>query len=283
MPTNPYVNWWTDTNEQALLQSLMTEAIQMYGIDIVYLPRTLRKEDVFYNEDVLSQFTSHFPLEMYLKNVMGWEGQGNFLNKFGLQIEHTLTVMVSVERFREIVPLTRPLEGDWIYLPAPINKLFEIKFVENEKAAGQFYPLGTRTFYELQLELYTYTHEQIRTGHDAVDDYERDLSYAIDLVVGAGSGTFTIGETVYQGNDLLSATATGNVAEWTPDTSTLRVIAVTGSFANGVVVRGASAAYTVGTTPDILANPTDPMDDNRYLRNQSDDFIDTSERNPFQG
>ena len=287
MPTNPYVNWWTDTNEQSLLHELMTEAIQFYGVDIIYLPRQMRREDTLYNEDVLSQFTSYYPMEVYLKNVAGWEGQGNFLSKFGLQIEHTVTVMLSVQRFSELLgQLTRPTEGDWVYLPAPIAKLFEIKFVENEKAQGQFYPLGTKTFYELQLELVTYSHEQIRTGDAVIDAFEQQKAYAQDLLVSnAAAGDYVVGETVFQGHDLSVAATSGVVAAWDANTSTVRITDIKGEFADGLPVVGAtsSTARVLDEAPDVLTIPTDPTNDNRYLATSDDDFIDTREGDPFRG
>ncbi len=267
------------------MQDLMTEAIQFFGFDVVYLPRTLRKEDVLYNEDILSQFTSTYPIEVYLKSVAGWEGNGNFLDKFGLQIEHTMTIMISRERFPEAVPvLTRPTEGDWVYLPAPIDKLFEVRYVENEKAPGQFYQLGARTFWEVQLELHTYTHEEVRTGNTVIDVFESEQAYAQDLVLaGGGSGTYTVGETVFQGATLPLATSTGVVALWNVATTTLRVTDVVGTFSNGVAVVGATsnASHVMSVAATPLDNPNDPTDRNQYLADADDGIIDLLDGDPF--
>lgn len=365
MPTNPYVNWWSDKNEQLLLHELMTEAIQFHGLDVYYLPRTMRREDTLYNEDVLSQFTSVFPIEVYLKNVAGWDGQGNFLNKFGLNIEHTFTVMISVVRFNEIVPSarmvggrvsgshssaelsgigthfgddlrvgeqimtqttrqvrtvmsvannerltmngafdtavvsefyvivpppnpfpipSRPMEGDWIYIPLPIDKMFEIKFVENEKAPGQFYPLGTKTFYEVSLETFTYSHEEVRTGDPAVDFVETEHAYSQDLVVSlGGSGDYILGETVYQGATAEAPAATGVVALWDANNTVLRLTDITGVFANAIPVIGMTSLASRGLGVEVcpLLIPTDPLNDNRYLADADDEFLDTREGDPF--
>jgi hypothetical protein len=286
MPTNPYVVWWGDTAEQSLIHSLMTEAIQMNGFDVVYLPRTMRREDTLYNEDVLSQYLATYPIEVYIKDVAGWQGQGNFLSKFGLRLDHNVTIMMSVNRFNELIPLARPTEGDLIYFPQPINKMFEVKFVENEKATGQFYPLGTRTFFELTLELYTTNQEEIRTGNTDIDIFETNQSYAIDLVFAAGgSGTYTYQETVYQGTSILSATATGVVSSWDATTRTLKVVDITGEFANSVSVVGetSTASYVIGETPDTLTDPNDPTNDNRYLADNVDDFVESHQQNPYEG
>lgn len=111
MATNQYVRWWDDTNEQNLLQSLMTEAIKFHGLDVVYMPRSMRREDTLYNEDVLSKFTSVYNIETYVKNVMGWDGQGDFLSKFGLRVDDKVTILISRERFEQLVPATRRTSG----------------------------------------------------------------------------------------------------------------------------------------------------------------------------
>lgn len=286
MATNPYLNWWSDRNEQNLLQDLMTEAIRNYGINTIYLPRTMRREDTLYNEDVLSQFTQTFPIEMYIKNVSGWEGQGNFLTKFGLQIDHTVTVMVSVDTFNRTIPsLARPFEGDWVYLPAPISKLFEIKFVENQKGQGQFYPLGAITFYELQLELHTYTHEEVRTSNQIINAFERDHAYAQQLEFTSGTGTFTKGETVYQGPSVGEAVSTGVVASWNATTKVLKVTDITGVFNNTMAVVGvnSTASYIMTEAPNILVSPNNTTDDNKYLEDMDTTIVsDIYAGNPFK-
>lgn len=111
MATNAYVRWWDDTNEQNLLQNLMTEAIKFHGLDVVYMPRSMRREDTLYNEDILSKFTSTYNIEGYVKNVMGWDGQGDFLSKFGLRVEDKITILISRERFEQLIPRARVTTG----------------------------------------------------------------------------------------------------------------------------------------------------------------------------
>lgn len=285
MPTNLYVDWWGDLNEQKLISDLMTESIQMFGVEVIYLPRILRREDFLYLEDMLSQFTQTFPIEVYLLNTQGYDGPGNFLSKFGLQSEMQMSVLMSRERFNEIVRtiVPRPTEGDWIFFPAPISRMFEIKYTEFEKSPGQYFPLGTRTHYKLDLEPITYSHEEIRTGNTVIDAFETQLAYSQELTFSDGSGAFVGRETVYQGETLTTATATGVVAVWTPTTTTLRVTDITGVFANGVSVLGATsgARYTLGATPDPLLSPNDPTHDNAYYETEIGSFIAGQQRNPF--
>jgi hypothetical protein len=61
--------------------------MKIYGMDVFYLPRSSRDQvDFLFGEDTLKQYTSAFPIEMYLENVSGMDGEGDFISKFGLEI-----------------------------------------------------------------------------------------------------------------------------------------------------------------------------------------------------
>ena len=101
----------------------------MYGHDCFYIPRVLVKEDNLFGEDVLSKFENYYELEMYVKNVEGFEGEGDFLSKFNVEIRDEMTFTISKRRFNDEVDsakqtldsagneIGRPLEGDLIYFP----------------------------------------------------------------------------------------------------------------------------------------------------------------------
>lgn len=369
MATNSYVRWWTDTNEQNLLQSLMTEAIKFHGFDLVYMPRSMRREDTLYNEDILSKFTATYSIEAYLKNVTGWDGQGNFLSKFGLRVDDKMTLMISRQRFDEIIPRarlttgqisaeegstavtgnntkfrselkvgdiiitsrsgqsrtivsissntkltvdapyttavdseyfsipvttptvlptdrsilppSRPMEGDLIYFPEPLNVMMEVKYVQHEKASGQFYPLGKLTFYEVECEIFTYNHEVIETGDPSIDVYAQTYEYQMDLFLAqeSGTGVYEVGEQVYQGPNLAAATATANVVSWDADNRILRVGNITGEFKTATLVTGytTTAAYYLDEAPNTLLMPSTKAADNNYLDEQDNDIVDSRE------
>lgn len=65
-----------NTGEQRLIEDLIIESLKIYGHDTFYLPRTIVNKNTIFDEDTLSRFTSAYPLEMYLDNVNGYEGQG---------------------------------------------------------------------------------------------------------------------------------------------------------------------------------------------------------------
>lgn len=175
MPTNPYFNLHADsghTNEQDLIHDLTAEAIQITGIDVKYLPRTLQKKDTLFGEDVLSAFTSNYTIEMYIDSVESFEGDGDLLAKFGLDVKDELNLTVAVRRFEQLLAdagINKPREGDLIYFPLS-KGLFEIKFVEDE---APFYPLGTLPTYKLRCQLFDYSSEKFTTGDADIDNVKR--------------------------------------------------------------------------------------------------------------
>ena len=75
MATNHYFNHYgTNTADQRLIESIIIESIKVYGIDLHYMPRTLVNEDKIFGEDRISQFKDSRVIEMYIKNVDGFEG-----------------------------------------------------------------------------------------------------------------------------------------------------------------------------------------------------------------
>lgn len=173
MARNQYFNQYSTNGEQNLLESLLIESIKIYGFDCMYLPRTLVKEDHLFSEDVLSTFDNAYEVEMYVKSVDGFEGDGDFLSKFGLEIRDEMTLTVAQKRFRDEVTNTtenidRPSEGDLIVFPLN-NKIYEVKFVEHEAI---FYQLGKLYTWDLKCELWEYSHERLETGIDSIDSIE---------------------------------------------------------------------------------------------------------------
>jgi hypothetical protein len=144
-----------------------------------YIPRQLYAKDTILGEDPLSRFEHAFPLEMYIEDVDGFQGQGVFLQKFGIQVEKTATFVVARKRWEQLVGKynvsiipNRPSEGDLIYFPMT-RGLFEIKFVENQ---DPFYELGNLYVYKLRVELFQYSSERIQTGEAEIDAIEEVYS-----------------------------------------------------------------------------------------------------------
>jgi len=172
MATNFYFNNFDSSSEQFLIEDLVIESIKIYGHDVIYLPREIVNRDFVFNEDGISKFEDNYMIEMYIKNVDGFEGEQDFLSKFGLEVRDQITFSVSIRRFTDEIAVNeislRPNEGDLIFFPLT-SSFYEIKFVEHEAI---YYQLGDLQIYDLKCELYEYSGEEFNTGTDLLDQIE---------------------------------------------------------------------------------------------------------------
>lgn len=174
------------TSEQNLFESLKTEAIQTMGRLYYYLPRKVQKFDLILGEDVLSKFDLAIPIEMYLENTQGFEGDKEIFSKFGLEIHNNFKLVVSQKRWLKevgsnanalanMIVNTRPNEGDLIY--DPLTKfLMEIKFVDHD---AEFYQVGKNYLWTLSCEAFQYSSEDLATGITEIDNLELGNSFDI--------------------------------------------------------------------------------------------------------
>ena len=164
-------------SEKNLMQGLINESIQIYGVEVHYLPRKYITEKTILKEVIESAFDNAYPIEAYISSFEGYGDNPTILSKFGIQNLNELTLEISKERFETYIsPLiknlsniklsNRPKEGDLIYFPLG-DRLFEIKYVEHEKP---FYQLQGKYTYQLTCELFQYEDEVIDTGIDEIDD-----------------------------------------------------------------------------------------------------------------
>lgn len=203
MALNNYFQNYEGSGEQKLIEELILESIKIYGIETYYLPRTLINQDDLFFEDTLRKFDDNYIIEMYVKNVEGYEGEGELLSRFGLEIRDQMTLTVSKRRFQEEITemesdITRPREGDVIYLPMikgalpdARGALFEIKHVVKESI---FYQLGDLQTFDITVEKFTYSDERLDTGISEIDNVEVDYSqsYALADFMLATSGNVVI-------------------------------------------------------------------------------------------
>jgi hypothetical protein len=276
MATNIYFQ--NSITDQNLVNELHREVIQQAGIDVLYIPRTIVKEDLVMNEDVLSQFDKAYEIEMYIQTSDNFGGPDDAISRFGLDIRDELILVVHAESFTFATAMELPLEGDLIYFPLS-KGLFEIKFVEDEQP---FYQVGKNYVFELTCEVFQYGEEKIDTGTDA-DKVERENAYAVDLLLTAGgTGTYIIDEEVYQGANLAAATSKAIVVSWVVSTRTLRINNISGTFATGTNITGSdsSAVWSLTSYDDQLL-PTTPYADNKIFETDGDSILDFSEMDPW--
>ena len=206
MARNRYFNQYTPVKqEQNLVEDLIIESIKIYGVDGYYLPRTHVNLDKIYGEDASMLFDDALEMEFYIKSFDGFQGQEDFLSKFGLQIDESVTFVVAQKRFTQSLKtsiiteysynmltedgdellsnrndvseydyetIVRPREGDLIFIPM-LKAMYEIKFTQNIE---NFFQLGKLYTYELRCDKLEYSSERINTDITEVDGIEDKYS-----------------------------------------------------------------------------------------------------------
>lgn len=216
MATNKYFRNYSYGREQRVEDDLIVEAIKIYGVDVQYMPRTIFNEIVEFGEDPLSQFNLAIPIEVYVNNLENFQGEGDFLSKFNLEIRDQITLTMARRRWDQIrteklvdevgniylvetnsdsyssntdnylletgsangysVSSSRPLEGDLIFIPFINNGNGAIYEVKFVEHERIFYQHGKLYTYEMTCELFRYSSEQFNTGNADIDRIEDDSS-----------------------------------------------------------------------------------------------------------
>ena len=121
MATNKYFNNFAYAREQDLVEDLTIESIKIYGHNVKYLPKTISGIDHLFGEDKLLKYETAADVEMYIKNVEGFEGEGEFMSKFGVQLNDQLTLTVARKRFDQIRTEKLTTEVGYNYLQESAN------------------------------------------------------------------------------------------------------------------------------------------------------------------
>ena len=300
--TNVYFSQGTK-NEQHLIEDIIIESLKIYGNEIFYIPRSLVSKDNVLGEDRLSQFKTAFPIEMYFENVDSFGGQGAFIQKFGLMIEQSATLVVARRRWEQLVGRygqtqipSRPNEGDLIYFPLT-GSMFELKFVQHQ---DPFYQLGKLYVYKLQVELFQYSSERIDTGIAEIDTFEslktfstnttRNIHGRVATITMTNSGS---GYTSVPTVTLISSTGIGATATAIRGTSGTNLNKITGititnagtGYQTAPVVSftgGGGTGATATTTLDIdIKKSSDGFGENNSFKDAATDVINFDEQNPF--
>jgi hypothetical protein len=230
---------------------------------------------------------------MYLENVTGMDGEGDFISKFGLEIRDEISLLVSRRRFKTTTAtssLAVPREGDVIYVPL-VQNFFEITFVEHENDQAMFYTLGRGRggnvyVYALKLKQFVFSNETVSTGVTEIDAQIRDYYSRTKITLSTGSGSFEEDEIVYQGNTLANATATAFVydSNLSGANKYINVYRANGTFTSANVKGSVSnAIYMANVVSSIvtLDNAFDDVVDNNRLDTEGENILDWTESNPF--
>lgn len=127
-----------------------------------------------------------------------------------------------------------------------------LEFVESE---GGLVPTDM-TFYQLGLLLDPVSQESVSQTPPTLANSEV-YDATTQLYVSAGTGTFTSGQTIYQGSSQATATFIGEIVDYNPLSNVVRVINITGSpTLNDAVVQDASGS--IGGAIRTLLSVTNP-------------------------
>jgi len=281
VPSNKYFNLYRQKKEQSLLLDLVEEAIKIHAIDAIYIPRNLEMVDPILREDPLANFNDYHHVEVYVKDYDGFQGDGNILSKFGLEIRNQVTFSISRGSFTKIFgsEMVRPREGDLIYLPlSTAVGLYQIMFV-NETST--FYNLGEFYTFDLRCEQYAFQDENISTGISDLDENIADGSEVFVLNIQNSTGTFLENEIIYQGDSVLSATSRARFIEYASE-SQMRIKDLYGTFST----TGGAIIGSLSNIQATLIENINPLDIKNDYSSQNktfneSEFIDFTESNPF--
>lgn len=285
MATNKYFINYNSRYEQNLLEDLVVETIKIHGLDVYYLPRKLNTQPNVFGDDPSSSFNQHFIIEMFIESVDGFEGDGDYLGKFGLEIRDSAKFVVSKKRFNDITGMVRPLEGDLIFFPLN-RKIFEIKFVEHE---NPFYQLGKNYVFGLSVELFQFSEEKIKTQIEEIDEKADVLEYNKVLSIGN-----VLGVGIFQPEDLVYSFLDGSTFGNTSDADSSGV--VVGYSSGSLTIKDARGTWrpsdstgsrfvfgggSYASIQSVADKESANLGGNKEIEDLAQDFLDFSETNPF--
>jgi len=167
---NPYFNSTSYKTEQDIISDLRREAIQIFGQNFFYIKRDNFNYDNIMGEADLSKYNEAFEIEMFPESFDEFDGDKEFITKFGMQLKDRVRIQVHFDRFIEETGMQFPREGDLLYWPI-VKRYFEIKMADPDK---YFNTLGKNYTWELTCEAFEYSNEDFITGTD-LDSISDDL------------------------------------------------------------------------------------------------------------
>ena len=237
---------------------------------------------------------------MYFENVDSLDGQGAFIQKFGLMMEQSATLVVARRRWDQMVGRygatilpNRPCEGDLIYFPLS-KGLFEIKFVKHQ---DPFYQLGKLYVYKLQVELFQYSSERIDTGIKEVDAFESLKTFTTNTtrtpygqvvkvnVTNQGSGYTSAPTVTFTSSSGIGATATAVLGTGNNSGKVVAINVTEGGeryqVAPTVTLSGGGGTGALATAViEADIDRVDSFGDNNKFKEEAVDVL-FSESNPF--
>lgn len=181
MASNPYYNFYNQSNEQDLMEDLIVESIRQYGHDVFYLPRDINILEELMTEPITQSFNHALGVEVFVQSWDHYGGEGQLLSKFGLEIRDQMKFIVTKRSHNQFIKPTtgkeRPQEGDCIYIPM-LKNIYQISFVSDSNPA--FYLLGKNYAWEITCDLLEFNNEKFNTGNAIIDALNPQFEHVND-------------------------------------------------------------------------------------------------------
>jgi len=275
-------------SEQNLYEDIALESIKIFGYDMIYMPREILNQDNVTGEDIMSRFEESYPIEMYIENIDGFDGEGDLFTRFGVEIRDAATFVVARRRFHQSVStyeeFDRPREGDLIYM-AMSDTIFEIMHVDDETS---FYQLENLPLFKMRVELFEHAGEDFDTGIESIDIADDKAFNQVLTLTDSGTTPFDIGEniTIFTDSANEPTHIDAEIVYWDESTDQLTIAHIAGNdgklatITDGQKVTSVDTGFTrtIDTSKEEFGMGTAAQDSDTLDLNG---LIDTSFNNQF--
>lgn len=161
---NPHLNAIQVTNAECeLFDQMVIEAIQVIGVDLVYIQLLESNHNALNDADVKG-LKQQFTIEAQIMEIQSFGGESDIFGQFGFTPADSAVFKMAITRFKaeaDKLGIAEPQEGDVLYDPVG-NRLWEIRRVRTD----DLYYVGNKRYcWILNCVIYQPKHE------DNIDDF----------------------------------------------------------------------------------------------------------------
>lgn len=154
--------------EAEVMESVANEAIQIFGIEVVYMPFTITDLDKVFGEDRALLFNNAYKIRMATDAIGDFGNHELIFNKFGIHEMVETGFQVVKKTFADIIGRD-PAHGDLIYWPNA-QMIYQVTYFEEHDTP--FIQMGRAFVWHLYAKITEYSYEELKTGNAIVDGYD---------------------------------------------------------------------------------------------------------------
>lgn len=170
-----------ESKEHDLVSDLIAEAIEITGVQALYLPFEESFIDLVLSEAITRTYETGYNVPVYVKTFIDNDGSNDLMTKFGIMHNDDYDFILSRQHFDLLnIPnrLEKPLAGDLLYIPLT-NTLYSINNVPHRSKLSQ---LGKQFIWLLQTSPYSPQSDNIQIN-DVDVDYVGDADQFIEDMI----------------------------------------------------------------------------------------------------